>query len=443
VVTPDFTRLLIKYLLFLKEQSETGLVTLAKIKRWYFFSEVKQNWLGYSQTGNSGAGLGMKFGQSMNKNICQVFSQLGHESVSDSSHLEKISLFSTGVGRDNVSDFTCNIIKNYLLLYTQNFARTYLQDIQCKTISVPRAVFDYHNKTWKPQTYYLPYFNDDYVILTPRDLLTKDENWINFSDMKSRFLEIAGSVSNDELRDRINEVYSSALPNNPKGKDVENAVLYTINRFPVLMDYYIKIQENDKAGAKAVSEIDVITTDNIFVKNVRNLVGFLLKETKFYEEPSLGSYEATRRRVLYLKNVIENKDGYKLFYYDGKPIKKEKDLQTLFKFTWFGTSFDLNAEVNNGRGPVDFKVSMGNFDKTLVEFKLAKNTKLKQNLQNQVGVYENANDTNQSLKVIMYFTFSELQRALKILKELGLENNEDIILIDARYDNKVSASNVK
>lgn len=433
---------IIDYLSFLKEQSEKGELTIEKIKRWYVFPEVKQNWLGYSQTGNSGAGLGVTFGQSMNRNISNVFSHIGHETVSESSHLEKISLFRTGVGRDNVSDFTCNLIKDYLLWYTEEFAIQYLKPEQCQRISVSKAVFDYQYQTWEPKTYYLPYFNGDYVILTPKELLTKDENWINLGDMKSRFLEIAGSVPNDVLRDRINDVYSRALPQNPKGKDVENAVLYTLNRFPELMDYYIKIQEEDKAGAKAVSDKDVIATDNIFIKNVRSLVGFLLKETNFYEEPSLGSYEAAKRRVLYLKDVIENKDGYKLFYNEGKPIKKEKDLQTLFKFTWFGTAFDVNAEVNNGRGPVDFKVSMGAFDKTLVEFKLAKNSKLKQNLQNQVVIYEAANDTRQSIKAILYFNESEYLKVKGILKELHLEDSEDIILIDA-CDNKQSASNVK
>ena len=157
---------------------------------------------------------------------------------------------------------------------------------------------------------------------------------------------------------------------------------------------------------------------------------------------AVGSFEASRSRVRFLKHIIEDCDGYRLFYNNGKPIKKEKDLQLLFKFTWFGTAFDVNAEANNGRGPVDYKISFGSSDKTLVEFKLAKNSKLKQNLQNQVGVYERANETNQSLKVILYFTEGERNTVLKTMKDLGMENAPNIILIDA-CDNKVSASNVK
>jgi hypothetical protein len=48
---------------------------------------------------------------------------------------------------------------------------------------------------------------------------------------------------------------------------------------------------------------------------------------------------------------------------------------------WCGTEFDVNREVNNGRGPVDFKVSFGADDKSLIEVKLASNSSLKRNLE--------------------------------------------------------------
>ncbi len=83
---------------------------------------------------------------------------------------------------------------------------------------------------------------------------------------------------------------------------------------------------------------------------------------------------------------------------------------------------------------------MGSFDKTLVEFKLASNSKLKKNLQNQVKIYESANSTESSIKAIMYFDQAELIKVSKILKDLKLDNDKNIILIDAGQ--KVSASNV-
>ena len=433
---------IIDYLVFLRGKAAEGPVSLPKINRWYCFHEVKQNWLGYSETGNGGSGLGVDFGQSMTKSICGVFQNLRNETITETSHLEKLCLFRTGVGRDNVSDFTCNLIKEYLLKYTEQFARFHLKPEQCRIVSVEKVRFDYTLEVWRGGKFYLPYFNDDFVLLTPKDILTKDENWINLGDMRNRFLEVTASLPNIELRDQINDVYSRAIPEKATQKQINEAAAYTINRFPLLMDYYIKLKEEDKEGAKDTSTSIVTEADQIYIRNIQKLITILQRDTSFYDEVAIGSYEASRRRVMFMKHIIEDCDGYKLFYNNGKPVKKEKDLQLLFKFTWFGTAFDVNAETNNGRGPVDYKTSFGTSDKTLVEFKLAKNSKLKHNLKNQVRVYEQANETQQSMKVIIYFTEAEHDSVLRIIKELGLESDGNIILIDA-CNNKTSASNVK
>ena len=76
----------------------------------------------------------------------------------------------------------------------------------------------------------------------------------------------------------------------------------------------------------------------------------------------------------------------------------------------------------------------------MVEFKLAKNTSLEKNLQHQVKVYEKASDTTASIKVILYFSESEHLRVLNILRKLKLEGREDVVLIDASPETKVSAS---
>ena len=294
-----------------------------------------------------------------------------------------------------------------------------------------------------PQIYTLPYFNDDYVILTPKDILTKDETWINASEMRYRLLDITSSIPNEELRDRINDIYLKQLPDNKITEKSRNeAAANTIAQFPELMDYYIKIKEEEKAEAKSASNEIVSIANEIYVSNIQTLIKSLDANYQFYKENTIGSYDASLDRVMFLKDFIENKDGYKLFYHNGKPIKKEKDLQLIFKLTWFATKFDVNAEVNNGRGPVDYKISKGNTDKTLVEFKLASNSKLKHNIANQVKVYEAANNTNQSIKVILYFSNSEYLKVHKILEDLNLLDSNNIILIDA-CNNKISASNVK
>ncbi|MEI9904447.1 MAG: hypothetical protein WDN06_11090 [Asticcacaulis sp.] len=85
---------------------------------------------------------------------------------------------------------------------------------------------------------------------------------------------------------------------------------------------------------------------------------------------------------------------------------------------WFGTSSDAGSEANDGRGPVDFKISRGR-DKTLVEMKLAKNTKLEDNLKHQVEIYQAASNAEKAIKAIIYFSFQEYKKVQAILKRLN------------------------
>jgi hypothetical protein len=144
--------------------------------------------------------------------------------------------------------------------------------------------------------------------------------------------------------------------------------------------------------------------------------------------------------VQFFKDVIENKGGHRIFYVDGQPIEREQDLHILYRMTWFASESDVTREANDGRGPVDFKISKGSADKTLVEFKLASNSQLKRNLQNQTEIYQKASDAPRTIKVIVYFSPDELERVESILRALKLTEDRDIVLVDARRDNKPSGS---
>ncbi|MER1940721.1 hypothetical protein ABS755_08440 [Castellaniella sp. FW104-16D08] len=221
-------------------------------------------------------------------------------------------------------------------------------------------------------------------------------------------------------------------------KECDAAALRTIEEFTELIDYYIKFKEEDAPAAHRASNKKVQETQIQFVENIRELVLKHLMGTEFYERGN--SYKETLQRVKYLKHVIEDNDGYRVFYVKGVPVKRESDLHTMFRLTWYATAFDVNAEVNNGRGPVDYKVSKGKQNASLVEFKLASNTGLRRNLEKQVEVYAKANQTKQGIKVILYFSEKELEKVISILRDLKLEGREDVVLIDASRDNKTSGS---
>lgn len=437
---------ILDYLTFLKSKSEEGITEISQIKSWYIFSEVKQNWFGYSKVGNSGSGLGEKFGRAMSSSMHIVFDDLRKEKVTQSSHLEKAGLFEIGVGKDNISDFTTNLIKHYLLTYTETFAKKFIDPTQLKVINVDKVYFDYELERWMPKEFTLPFIFNDFVILTPRDILTKDDNWINSNDLRGDFTRICNSIQNDQLRNEIFNYFQKRLPKPSKNKkntqtEITQAIQDTIRQFPEIIKWYIKQKEENKEGAKSISKQNVQEVETVFIHQISSFVETLLEKTQFYEIKPESSYDEALQRIAFLKRVIEINDGYRLFYIDGNPIKREEDLQIIYRLTWYASDFDINREVNNGRGPVDYAVSKGSKDKTLIEFKLASNSKLKQNLQKQVEIYEQANNTKNSIKVILYFDNSELRKVNKILKELKIENKPDIILIDA--GRKISASNAR
>src|SRR5439155_4096741 len=136
-----------------------------------------------------------------------------------------------------------------------------------------------------------------------------------------------------------------------------------------------------------------------------------LSESAFYRIPAVPStFDDAMARVQFLKDVIENKGGHRIFYVNGQPVEREKDLHILYRLTWFASVSAIDAEVNNGRGPVDYSVSYGAADKSLVEFKLASNSHLAKNLTNQTRIYEKAGDARKSITVITFFSKEDLAR---------------------------------
>ena len=435
---------IISYLLFLQEQAEKypnpppGMLTT-----WYHFSEVKQTWLGFSLEGNSGRGLGRDFAVNIHKGLQTIFKDFGKETITRSSHLEKLCLISPLVGRDKISDFTTNFTKKYLLEYTETFATTYLEPEQCQRFSVPRVEFCADTHTWKSKEYTLPCYEGDYVLLTPRDMLTRDDTFINRGDMIGSLQSIALSVEDATLRFALNQYLSDVLPRKKKEMsrtEKEHAATALIAEHPEIIDHYIKYKEDNEEEATTISKQVVQEVKQLFNCQLQELTSLLYTRTGFYASAG-NSYAEAYARVMFLKNVIEDMDGYRIFYIQGKPLRRESDLQIMYRLVWYATEFDVNREVNNGRGPVDFKVSKGSRDATLVEFKLASNSKLKKNLSNQVEIYKAASRTDRAIKVILYFTEDEFNRVNGILNNLGLQGCPDIVLIDAT-DNKPSASNV-
>lgn len=431
---------IIDYLYFLKEKSASNLTDKGLISAWYKFPEVYQNWFGFSIEGNKGRGLGKDFANALNSNFYKLFPNYGDEGISSGTHLEKLCLVKDGVGKDNISDFTTNLIKHYLAEYTQEFCKKYINPNLCSVFSLQKSEFNYNTETWMAKNHYLPSFRNDFILLTPKDILTRDEVWINKNDLVDDFDRILVSISNTELQSQLNNYLVKVLGRRRHTKkEKSEAVRGAILENPEFIDYYIKYKEENGEQARSISAEKVAQSEKLYLEQFKSFISLVKQKSGFYSLDS-NSYIAALGRAEYLKHVIEDCDGYRRFYLENEPIGREEDLKILYRMTWFASDYDFNTEVNNGRGPADAIISKGSKDKSVAEFKLASNSKLEENLLKQAEIYKIASQAQKIIKIILCFTKQEQEKVNKILKKYGWTNEESIIVIDARKDNKPSAS---
>jgi flagellin-like hook-associated protein FlgL len=439
---PDYQALhqsIVDYLRFLKSKAGAGL-SPGLVDALYRFKEIKQNWLGFVAEGNSGHGLGRKFAQELNEALTSLLSDLGDEVVTESTHVEKVSLIRKGVGRDSISDFTTNLAKHFLCSYTEAFTVKHIDPSLRKTFAVARVAFNYNTESWVTRNYTLPNLDGDFVLLTPMDMLTLDDTWINRSDMVRSYGRVAEAVSDQELRAQVDAYLSRQLSSDPTPKQIREAQAMVFTAFPSMVDLYIKIKEDDRAEATSVSAAKTKDTKEVLVDQVKAAAADIAAKTDLFATPWTSLDEA-ETAVTIFKHYVENQDGYTLINRGGgKPFASEREVQTFFGLLLAPSRFDVNREPNNGRGPVDFKISNGSLDKSLIEFKLASSTSLKRNLEKQVEIYEKANKTNQSMKVIIAYTDADIAKVTKVLAALGMSSNPAVVVVDART--KPSASTV-
>ncbi len=180
---------------------------------------------------------------------------MAKKKITRSPHLEKLCLIKEKVGRDNISDFVTNLIKEYLLSYTEQFAKEHIDPSKCRLFSnIPRVKFNYEIGVWQTGSFYLPNYNKEFVLLTPMDLLVRVETWINKKDMYNKFEQLTISLPDAALRFEINQYFHSMLSEKAKKEEKTSAAQITIAHYPQLIDYYIRNKE-DEAIANSIAEV--------------------------------------------------------------------------------------------------------------------------------------------------------------------------------------------
>ena len=442
---------IIKYISYLKEKSDEWLFE----ERNAIFWEVKEVWLWFSKNWNNWLWLNKKFATELKNNLHKLLDSSSWK-ITKTYHLEKLCLIWDRVWADKISDFTLNLIKSYLIEYTEIFCSKNLDSSLLSSFTIPKSEFDYTYWEWKNKTANLPYIinikgKKEFVLLTPKDILVKENWWINKNDYLEQDSNIIEKIDNKELKEKVNKFFISQIPKkkdkntwkfilDDTKKNKQKALWKSTIEFPILLDYYIKFKEENWNQSLLNNNFDVWKIEELFYTSIKKIVSDL-KIDNFYNSTN-NSFDETVKNVLKFKHYLENRDWYKIFWKWDEIIVDEKDAQIMLDITFSNSLFSVDKEVNNWRWPVDFKISKWK-DSTLLEVKLSSNSQLKHNLINQLDIYKKADWTNKWVYVILFFTDSEKNNLEKTLKEVWLNDyvNKNVFVIDCRK--KESASKVK
>lgn len=163
--------------------------------------------------------------------------------------------------------------------------------------------------------------------------------------------------------------------------------------------------------------------------------------------PTIQDIESTVEAiVLQFQKLIEH-NGLNIHLFDSnrKPLHERYSQRLFFSVAdsyCKANNVDLNAEPNAGSGPVDFKFSSGYDLRVLAEIKLSSNPQLVHGYEKQLRIYEDAENTDKGVYVILRVANSEssIKRALKLRDAAAKSGGSPpkVFVIDGRR--KLSAS---
>jgi hypothetical protein len=373
------------------------------------FHEVNGIGLGYSK-GNKGSGFGKELTQKI-INDAKVIIDAGTE---DPEIFHLIGLFEDNVGPDRLSDMFATLLEDEIRQYTK---RIYKQ-LEINKENYPELEFE--------GEFLINPYKENIILLLPQDILhelpiakdwddidrvcreiEKIKNDIN-TLVKKNWSKIGSTYKKSYIRENIinDKVLLNKLINEYKESNVEE---YDFEKDPlglsVLAAYQSKLKQED-----LIDDIDKHKT----------------------------TFQITRDICERFKYQIENKKASQILYTDDLKPRKEKIAQQLFLCIadayCKANNLDLSPECNVGRGPVDFKTSKGDKDKTLVEIKLTTNSgQLIHGLEVQLEEYSKAEETKNLIYLVIDNGGSKnkIKEMYEVYDKFTSDKRPSLIFIDA------------
>lgn len=210
-----------------------------RARRLLNFPEVNEINFGYRTTSRYGSGLGTH----LNRLLLETLGESPALVVRGVRHVEEMQLVALGINADRVSDITANVLKGFLIEYTQRQAAQYGIPIQ-QAVPVEH-VFDFSTRQWRDEYFDLPVNPIDgrAILLVPRRVV-RALPWINFDEYQR--LEFAAFLRAKRTASALKAGAAAARPSKEE--------LVAVTRREVeRIDHYVDLKERDARHAEPIN----------------------------------------------------------------------------------------------------------------------------------------------------------------------------------------------
>ena len=332
---------------------------------------------------------------------------------------EVMCVFEKGIGSDRISDIILNSIKENIYLYSEYIFSNF---------EVKKEDYKYKDKVYKLPT---NEYNNQPILVIDRELLLDLPIAEDFSD-----IDYVSSFN-----EKIRREFSSYLNTSNKRKK------YTKKEFKRLFMGNEKFFESflEKYREDEIESYDFSVDKNGEIKWYYISKDYV-RENPLNIDKNIDVYELTKKICNQFKYLIEEKGLWKSLYDDNGLVLSESHSQNLF----FGIAdsyckandIDISRENNNGSGPVDFKISSGYKNKTIVEIKKSSNNQLSQCYEVQIPVYMAQEEIEKGIYLFIDLGDHD-QRVTNFKNAMQKYKNTKIELIEVDGRKKESASKRK
>lgn len=366
------------------------------------FPEAEELCFGYATGTTKGAGSGAGFARV----IAEALWEAVEAGIKEFSHFEEIGILREGIGADRISDITANLLRQRLVRYTEVICEKH--GIPRVKFKYPRGVYSVQYQRWMPLTIAVPKnpYNHRPVLLVPKKYL-RDLPTIS----ADTFWDFCYTNENETLRND----FGADITRNVDKKTIINFA----REHPELRAEFLEYVEEE--GARPYD----------YSVDRRGLVKWYDATAQYCSSAPLKlQFTSVKEFVAFIqallaefRNYVENNAGWRLLWNDKGPPKREEAAQLLFlgviKHYCKANDIDISREVNIGRGPVDFKVSHGYQCRSLLELKLARNTKFWNGLSQQLPKYQEAEDVRIGYFVVVVQTEEDIGRLREINRKVA------------------------